>query len=78
MWLSYNFPGQRIVTWTSEISPLTRCSASKRFAKCQVTDDIEGTEIVPFLHIAWLLGAMSVKLTDHHVDEVVDQVLLLG
>lgn len=59
------------------ISP-TSCGTPERFAKCQVTDDVKGAEIVPVLHIAGGLSAMFVKLADHHVDEMLDHVLLLG
>lgn len=59
------------------ISP-TSCGTPERFAKCQVTDDVKGAEIVPVLHIAGGLSAMSVKLADHHVDEMLDHVLLHG
>lgn len=77
MWLSYRTSSQQAAVWRAIISPTIRGTA-ERFAKCQVTDDVEGAEIVPVLHIARGLGAMFVKLADHHVDEMMDQVLLLG
>lgn len=72
------FSSQQTATSSSDKSPLTSSSAPKGFAKCQVTNDVESAKIVPVLHIARCLGAVSVKLADHHVDEVLDQVLLPG
>ena len=56
----------------------TRSSRSERVSKSQFSYDIESTVVVPVSDVARLFGTVFIQLSDHHIDIVLYNILLLG
>ena len=64
------------VPTVNDAEKYTRDGATKGIAKPQFANDIKGAIIVPISHIPRLLGTILVELADHHVDKMMDDILL--